>query len=216
MRFALTVFCILSGLAAVSLRAEEAEPAQVYYQQGLDAYLQGDYDQAILLTAKSLQTDPQFKKSQDLLSVLVVEKEQGSQTEIWLSQKKRDLGLAAPAEGHDEIWTEIRDLQKKIGSLADSGQMRALERRMTSLVHLMEKTANGNYEEIQSSQAKTLEKIENVAGRQAGQGRSLFWLFILVGLSVVLSLWALLRKPPAPRRKLEAEDSSGVSRTPAA
>jgi hypothetical protein len=197
-----------------TLCAGENSPAQAYYQQGLDAYLQGDYDQAILFTAKSLQTDPGFKKSQDLLSILVVEKEQGTQTEIWLSQKRREIGVAGPADGHDEIWAEIQKIQGQIGHLANAAQMKALERRMTSLVRLMEKTANGNYEEIQASQARALEKMEVVAGRQAGQGRSLFWLFVLVGFSVFLSLWALLRKKDAPPRQLVAEDKPAVGSVP--
>ncbi len=228
---------ILASLAVVGLRAEEAEPlptaepfpttetaqtetspsmepAQVNYQQALEAYLRGDYDQAILSAAKSLQADPDLKKSQDLLSVLVLEKEQGAQTEIWLNQKKRDLKaltptpVPAPEDGFDAIWNEIRSLQKQIALLANTGQVRLLEKRMSSLARLMEKNANSNYGELQVSQAKTLEKIVSVLKKQERHDRSLFWLFVLASLGVILSLFALMRKPPVARRTLEGENET--------
>ncbi len=54
------------------------------YQGALQAYLQGDFDQAILLDSQALQIDSKNKKASDLLVVLIKEKEQNRKTEIWI------------------------------------------------------------------------------------------------------------------------------------
>jgi TolA-binding protein len=81
--------------AAVSLVSGPAA-GDALYQQALDTYLGGDYDQAILLAAKAVQADPKNQKAQNLLTLLTNEKKDIGKYEIWLSSGQ-DKAAPAPA-----------------------------------------------------------------------------------------------------------------------
>jgi len=178
------------------------------YQKGMDAYLQGDYDQAILCAAKSLELDPTYTKSKDLLSVLIVEKEQGEQTEIWLDGKQRNL--PAPKTTADQtITAELNKLKSRVKKLEGRRGFDELEHRIQVVADLMEKTTDGQYQELRDAQVQTQERLETLVKGQTGQGSNLFWLFVLVCLSLVLSVWAHFRRGPKPARRLTGENDLG-------
>lgn len=62
-------------LGVAQAAAPKVPTANSIYRQALDAYLDGNLDQAISLVAKSLTQDPDNLKSKNLLSILVFEKE---------------------------------------------------------------------------------------------------------------------------------------------
>jgi hypothetical protein len=195
-----TLFLVFTPL----LRA--GEEAEALCQKGMDSFLQGDYDQAILWAAKSLQVEPGYKKAQDLLSVLVVEKERGSQTEIWLGDKARMTQVPGmvPTPDLSDIRHDIQGLGVRVTTLEKRTQTSQLERRIQIITDMMQKEAKDNYRDFKASQDLSLEKIERLAKGQGAMGLSLFWLFVLVALSLVLSVWNLIRKKPeAPRLSIE-------------
>jgi hypothetical protein len=192
---------------AVAPRLWCDETAEGLYQKGMDAYLQGDDDHAILWTAKSLEIEPSFKKAHDLLSVLVVEKEHISQTEIWLGQKTpryKDPGVADNSNliELDQRLTGLRTRMDMLERRAREGQ---LERRFQVVVTMLQKTAAEQYQELKGDQVKALEKIDRIGVSQKAFGQLLFWLLILVLISLLLSLWAVLRRREATSPRLFVE-----------
>ncbi len=205
MRLKRILLITLIALGSVaSLRA--VDDAETFYRKGMDAFLQGDYDQAILWSAKSLQMDPSYKKSQDLLSVLVVEKEKGVQTEIWLGDRPRPVQPAQPTFDKDfaDIRAELLGLNQRVGILEKRPSARAFEQRFQMAVNMLQKNSDDNYRELKAAQGHSLEKLERITRWQNSLGQSLFWLFVLVAISLVLSIWNLIRKKPvAPRMNVE-------------
>ncbi len=177
------------------------------YQKGMDAYLQGDYDQAILCAAKSLELDPSYTKSKDLLSILIVEKEQGEQTEIWLDGKQRNL--PAPKTTDPNLSSELDKLNSRVKKIEGRRGFDELEHRIQVVADLMEKTTDGQYQELRDAQVQTQQRLDTLVKGQTGQGTNLFWLFVLVCLSLVLSVWAHFRRDPKQARRLAGENEPG-------
>jgi len=199
-------FWVLALCALWIPNLHAGEDAEAFYQKGMDNFLQGDYDNAILNAAKSLQVEPGFKKAQDLLSVLVVEKERGSQTEIWLGNKTRPAPevVSVPTPDLSDIRRDILGLGERITVLEKRNPSSQLERRLQIFTAMIQKNNKDNYLEIKDSQNKSMEKIERLGAGQKALGISLFWLFVLVTVSLMLSIWALIRKKTeAPRLNIE-------------
>lgn len=187
-------------------QSQNGDEAGELYQKGMDAFLQGDYDKAILWAAKSLQVDPSFKKSQELLSVLVVEKERGNQTEIWLGNRTRPTAepAVAPTPDLSDIRRDILGLGNRVSILEKKDPTSRLERRIQIITAMMQKAAKDDYQDLKNAQDKSMEKMERLGSGQKSMGQSLFWLFVLVGFSLMLSIWNLMRKKTdAPRMNVE-------------
>jgi hypothetical protein len=194
----------LCVLLTPSLRA--GDDAEAFYQKGMDNFLQGDYDNAILNAAKSLQVEPGFKKAQDLLSVLIVEKERGSQTEIWLGSKIRPAPevVAVPTPDLSDIRRDILGLGERITVLEKRNPSSQLERRLQIFTAMIQKNDKENYLDLKNKQDNSMERMERLGTGQKALGLSLFWLFVLVTVSLVLSVWCLIRKKTeAPRLNIE-------------
>lgn len=81
------IFLLLLVAAPALLYAEvpaTGESADDLYQGALQAYLAGDFDQAILMDTKALQLNPQYPKAEGLLSILISEKDTAKKTVIWI------------------------------------------------------------------------------------------------------------------------------------
>jgi len=195
----------LNALGSVASQPA-VDDAETIYRKGMDAFLQGDYDQVILWSARSLQADPTYKKSQDLLSVLVVEKEKGVQTEIWLGDRPRPVQPVESTLDKDltDIRGELLGLNKRVGALEKRPSARAFEQRFQMALSMLQKNSDDNYRELRTAQGHSLEKLERITRWQSTLGQSLFWLFVLVAISLVLSVWNIIRKKPvAPRMNVE-------------
>jgi hypothetical protein len=191
---------------ATPKQTQYGDEAGELYQKGMDAFLQGDYDKAILWAAKSLQVDPSFKKSQDLLSVLVVEKERGNQTEIWLGNRTHIAPepAVAPTPDLSDIRRDILGLGNRVSILEKKDPSSRLERRIQIITAMMQKSAKDDYQDLKDAQDKSIEKMERLGSGQRSMGLSLFWLFVLVVISLILSIWNLIRKKTkAPRLNVE-------------
>jgi hypothetical protein len=194
--------------AEMKTNAVVGNEAETFYLKGMDSFLQGDYDKAILYTAKSLQISSDYKKAQNLLSVLVVEKEQGTQTEIWLGDRTRVAPLPVTTVVSPDL-TEVNNKLKNLGirvkRIEAGDREKQLERRVQVIAEMLQKSAKDDYQELKTTQNISIEKINQLAKGQSGFGRSLFWLFALVALSLLLSVWSILikKKGSSPRLNVE-------------
>lgn len=204
----------LSATPPVALCQEEALPARReadrLYQKALDAYLAGNYDQAILHAARSVQENPAEPKAQDLLSVLVAEKESLERKEIWIGRPREprpreaaSVTVAADSlEEHRRIWEELRLLREEIargaGGGTDPGRLRDLERRVTVAAGLLARNTTNQYEEMREAQLATLERLERVEEKVSRTGWSLGFLYALAGSGFLLALGAWRRNQPQP------------------
>jgi hypothetical protein len=76
---------LVLGMTPVSWGGPANAPkAKAYYQGALKAYLDGDYDKAVLMDSLALQLDPQLDKAANLLNVLTIEMDKAHQTDIWI------------------------------------------------------------------------------------------------------------------------------------
>lgn len=142
-------FLALLAVVALGAASEVPPTAAGYYQQALESYLGGDYDQAILLDTKSLQVDPGSTKAKALLSVLVSEKETAGKTVIWIGgqptlvEKKVPAAPPAPVIQREIIRTERLDQAK----------LQELENRIQTVALLMEKGTAAQYAELEIGRA---------------------------------------------------------------
>lgn len=73
-----------------------AQRAKAYYQDALKAYLDGDYDKAILMDSKALQLDPHQPKAAELLNILTYEMNSAHQTDIWIGSQRGENQAVPP------------------------------------------------------------------------------------------------------------------------
>jgi len=177
-----------------------AQDAEGYYRQALSAYLDGNYDTAILLTAHSLEKDPANAKSKSLLSILTNEKEREGKTVIWLEGKPMIVTptpMATLSDGDQlemqEIQTKAKVLQEQLDgfmrsqktqNVANGGQLEVIK-------SLVQSDSEARYGELRKQQAQIYEKLKEIDSRR---GSNLNFLYLLCFSSVGVSLWALLRK----------------------
>jgi hypothetical protein len=179
------------------------------YKGGLDAYLAGNYDRAILLAAKAAQADPQSKKAQDLLSVLVAEKEKIARTEIWISNPKQ----ASKQPKRIDIkflWAELVIIRKEIKAIKAMKAGRApingenllpqFERQVQVIAALLDRSSTAQMTEMKTAQ----DQVYRALGVTQTVGlRMAMILFGLCLVSLILSVAAFLRRE-RPKREAES------------
>ena len=132
------------------------------YQSALQAYLAGDFDQAILLDSKAIQMDPKDKKAAAFLSVLISEKDNANKTVIWIGGKpvaQADLPKAAEAQSPITVVREKVTQVVKSGSV-NSQKLAELESRIQTVAFLMERDSFSQYRELSGAEAKTDQKLD--------------------------------------------------------
>ncbi len=126
---ALFGFSFLNAQTPAPSPARSSE-ANILYHQALAAYLGGKYDQAILLTAKSLEKDPNDKNSKNLLEKLTVEKDRSRKTVIWIGGKAPKSTVPALNSGDSARMSagEENDFRTQLGKL--QGRLDEMKQKM--------------------------------------------------------------------------------------
>jgi hypothetical protein len=165
------------------------------YQSALQAYLSGDFDQAILWDSKALQANSQDKKAQALLSILISEKDNANKTVIWIGGKpaivESPKSLEAPAP--------VTIIQEKIvqvgthpSSVGGNKKLAELEARVQTTAFLMERDSFSQYRELDGAQVATNKRLDDISLtlKDVGNGvqRSNF-LFLLALAFSVAAFW---------------------------
>jgi hypothetical protein len=203
------VLCLVSTTAILS----GSEESDRIYRQSLDAYLLGNYDQAIVLAAQSLQVDPNENKAQDLLAVLVAEKERIGRSEIWIAGKSPNdgptpvtkpeaLGTDPSSVVDERVWSELKILREDVQRLRESQRkdsakylMTLFEQRVQVIAGLLEKSSAGQVESVRKEQALTNKRLDSIASRGTVMAG---FLMVLSVLSLVFSAMALWRRGHHP------------------
>ena len=188
--------------SAASVAGSPASQAEALYHQALNAYLEGDYDKALLLSAQSLDKDPSHLKTKNLINILATEKDQEGKTVIWISGKPA-LAPAEPAPVPQVVQPPVRDdskLESAIESLR-TGMNRffgnqgykntQMEGQIRTIQGLLKSNSDNKYAEIQAAQVELNKKLEKLQSA----GPDLRFLYLLCAASVFFSLLALFRKP---------------------
>jgi hypothetical protein len=195
--------CLVSvvGGAALSLNAQTAGPAPTptaaegFYHQAMNAYLDGNYDQAIVFTAQSLQADPNFDKSKNLLTVLTTEKENEGKTVIWLAGKP--VVVAAPRVplpvDESGIEESFRKLQARFNNYADAQARKnnQTDGQIQVIQELVQSSTSNGYEDLKKSQGELYKELQK---DEADRSQDLRFLYILCSLSVLFSVAAIWKK----------------------
>jgi hypothetical protein len=185
----------------------------------MKAYLEGDFDQAILLDTRAIQADVKNQKASDLLAVLVKEKEQNKNTEIWIGADR--AAAQAPVVSSDitipkpmPVSRTARHRSKKklkpatpVTVVDQSADNKALEGRVETLLLLMGRNASDQYRELTTAQVDTVKRVDENLSRiktlQADVSRTmeesdsqlmLFTVFQCLALiAALLALWMAYR-----------------------
>lgn len=185
--------CFLVGSRVVFAAAETIEApktANDYYQSALQAYLAGDFDQAILLDSKALQTDPQDKKAEALLSILVSEKDAANKTVIWIGGKPTLAGNE-PINPVPQVPVTIFKDKVSRPAGADSGKLKELEARIQTVAFLMERETFSQYRELSGAQVQTSRRLDDISLNLKGLGGWMWVSNILFLLTLAVSSLAL-------------------------
>jgi hypothetical protein len=196
----LTTFLIsFSNLKAQTPTATEVQPqdGDGLYQQALDTYLNGDYDQAILLAAKSVEIDPKNQKAQNLLMLLTNEKKDIGNYEIWLSTHTSNNLTTTPviAPVMSPVLTNTSDdpianVEKRFNGfysaqIRENGQFQG---QIQAVSDLLRENSNHQYDELRKSQTDLMSEMESAS---RSSERNLWILYILCFSSMLLSACAL-------------------------
>lgn len=144
------------------------------YQSALQAYLSGDFDQAILLDSKALQANSQDKKAQALLSILISEKDNANKTVIWIGGKPaivespKSLEAPAPVTIIQEKTVQAGTHPGSVGSK----KLAELEARVQTTAFLMERDSFSQYRELNGAQVATNKRLEDISStlKDVGNG----------------------------------------------
>ncbi len=186
------VICLISALAG----AQEVDHPPVpvdNYQSALQAYLSGDFDQAILLDSKALQADSQDKKAQALLSILISEKDNANKTVIWIGGKP---AIVEPPKSVD-VPAPVTIIQEKTvpvgppAGSAGSKKLAELEARVQTTAFLMERDSFSQYRELSGAQIATNKRLEDISLTLKDLGNGVQHSNFLFLLALVLSAAAL-------------------------
>lgn len=175
--------------------------ADVLYHKALNFYLDGNYDQAILFAAESVEKDPGNEKSKNLLSVLTSEKEQEGQTVIWLAGKPVFVNatptpsipvVSLGVENNTAISKNIERLQTRLNNFYSSQESRnsQVAGQMQVIQELVKDNASGQYQELKNAQTDIYKELEKINK----DNRNFWLLYCLCTVSVVFSIAAILRK----------------------
>lgn len=164
-----------------------------YYQSALQSYLTGDFDQAILWDSKALQLDPQDKKANDLLAILVSEKDTANQTVIWIGGKPTVVEKAAPPPAPVPQLPVTVYQEKTVSSPPSNGKkMAELEARVQTVALLMERDSFSQYRELSGAQAQTTKRLDEISFNLKGLNWGILAtdiLFLLALAVAGVALW---------------------------
>jgi TolA-binding protein len=171
------------------------------YQQALDTYLTGDYDQAILLAAKAVQADPQNQKAQNLLTLLTNEKKDIGKYEIWLSSGQDKTAPAPSASAPDAsdakgFQEQIQKVQRHFDNfyVAQTRENGQFQGQIQAVSELLRENSDHQYDELRKSQTDLIQSVQAIS---ESHDRNLWILYLLCLISIGLSsaaVWALLRR----------------------
>jgi hypothetical protein len=176
-----------------------AESAESLYRQALASYLDGDYDKAIVATAQSLEKDPNFEKSKNLLALLSAEKDNEGRSVIWLAGKQTPPPPpSVPAPGAPALSApDMARLESEINSVRAQennnrrfqvAQANQMAGQLDVIHDMVSINASGQYQELRSSQVELDRKVQSLGRQRWG---SLFWVVLLSLSSLGVSLYTL-------------------------
>jgi hypothetical protein len=187
------------ALAAAPPLYPAAPGAEELYHEALVAYLDGRYDKAILLSARSLEKDPAYPKARNLLTILTSETEMEGKTVIWLAEKGPPAApvlQAAQADAAGEgLGLEVYALREKVHRFYDSqmGKNAELSGRMQVVQGLVKNNYDAQYSEIRKSQIEIYRRLESL---KTERGAGLWPLYLLCLASAIFSILAYSRGKP--------------------
>ncbi len=189
--FLLVWFASTTGIAQVN----NISSTQIdYYQSALQAYLSGDFDQAIFFDSKALQDNSQDKKAQALLSILISEKDDANKTVIWIGGKPAVVESSKNLEASAPI-TIIPSRTLKVGTHpfgVDNKKLAELEARIQTTEFLMERDSFSQYRELNEVQVDTNKRLEEISSNLKNLGNSVQHsniLFLLTFFVSIVALW---------------------------
>lgn len=206
--FVLFQWFILTVGVAQALE-DPAKSANDNYQAALQAYLSGDFDQAILLDSKALQTDPQDKKAQSLLGILVSEKDTANKTVIWIGGKPavvQENTVIPEAPAAVTIFKDKETLPSP-RPVTGSRKLSELETRVQTVAFLMERDSFNQYREMSSAQAQTSKRLYDIAVDLKGMGwgiRISNLLFLLALAVAGMALWKSWKNGEDIKRRMRS------------
>jgi len=169
--------------------AETPKTSNDYYQSALQSYLTGDFDEAILWDTKALQIDPQDKKAESLLSILVSEKDTANKTVIWIGGKPTVVQDVNPNPAPVAAPVTIIKEKASRPAGADNRKLQELETRVQTVAFIMERDSFNQYRELSGAQAQTNKNLQDISLNLKGLGFGMWILFILALAVASLSLW---------------------------
>lgn len=196
----LAIGFLLFGFASTMAMAQAVDTSLIptdYYQSALQAYLSGDFDQAILLDSKALQTNSQDKKAQALLSILISEKDNANKTVIWIGGKPAIVESPKSLEAPAPV-TIIQDKTINVGTrptAVGNKKLAELEARVQTTAFLMERDSFSQYRELNGAQVATNKRLEEISltlkdlGNGAQRSNFLFLLVLIVSIAALWKSW---------------------------
>ena len=171
----IAVIWVFVFVSPVLTWAQSSDNSNEVYQSALKAYLEGDFDQAILLDTRAIQADANNRKASDLLAVLVGEKEQNQKTEIWIGSDKalNQVPLvSSPIPQTLPAASRVRHVSKTrshkappLKAAAKEVDNSALEARVETILLLMGRNASDQYKELTAAQMDTMKRMEENRGQ---------------------------------------------------
>ena len=216
---------IILFLSPVLLHAEgvvSGESADDLYQGALQAYLAGDFDQAILMDTKALQINPKFTKAEGLLSILISEKDTARKTVIWIGGKPATVEQAAPAPPPAPVTILKERIINNNGSpRVDNKKLAELESRVQTVAFLLERDSFNHYRELSGAQVQTTKRLDEISqslrdvGRGLGISNALFLLALLIACLALWNSWRArqeIQKQKRSQDRDKPDDSRGNPR----
>ena len=188
--FALWFFVAVAGAQS----PDTAKNTNDLYQSALQAYLAGDFDQAILMDSKALQIDPKDKKALAFLSLLVSEKDTANKTVIWIGGKPAvvENSVKSPEPAAPITVFQRQDVRSFKPVPVNNRKMEELETRIQTVTYLLQRDSFSQYRELAGAQAKTSQRLDELtfALKEVGAGLRLVNLLFLLSLGLAATaLW---------------------------
>ncbi len=174
----IVLLCPILGWA----QGPEWEKSSEAYQGAMKAYLEGDFDQAILLDTQAIQADAKNQKASDLLAVLVKEKEQNRKSEIWIGSQKP--APAVPAVTAPAPIPAAQPAPLKVRHVSIGTASAAMEARVETIMLLMGRNSSDQYRELTASQVDTIKRVDDGLNR-LGWFRGFQWLTLIITLAAL-------------------------------
>ena len=209
-KFGILGFVWCWAVFAAAQTVEAPKTANDYYQSALQAYLAGDFDQAILLDSKALQVDPRDKKSAALLSLLVSEKDTANRTVIWIGGKPSLVGNEPVNPAPQAPVTVFKEKPSRQTGV-DSGKLKELETRIQTVAFLMERDSASQYRELTGAQVQTTRRLDDISLNLKGLGFGMWvsnLLFILALAVSGLALWKSWVNSKMIKKQMRASHTS--------